>query len=145
MVVLKLYLALVRPHLEYASQVWSPYMLKDVQLLEKVQKFALRICSKCYLAEYEELLELFDIPSLENRRLFLSLCTLYGIITSHSLPSLSSSSKSHRHHSVCYKAHTIYLQHSLHTLIPLWNNIPSSAVTSASLPMFKYLVSPHFS
>ena len=43
MVVLKLYLALVRPYLEYASQVWSPYMLKDVQLPEKVWKFALRI------------------------------------------------------------------------------------------------------
>ena len=131
-------------------------MLKDVQLLEKVQKFALRICSKSYLAEYEELLELFDIPSLENRRLFLSLCTLYSIINnfcyfpSHSLPSLSSSSKSRRHHSVCYKvpfARTTYLQlqHSfLHTVIPLWNNLPSSAVTSASLPMFRYLVSPLF-
>jgi len=155
MVVLKLYLALVRPHLEYASQVWSPYMSKDVQLLEKVQKFALRICSKCYLTEYEELLELFDISSLENRRLFLSLCTLYNIINkfcyfpSYSLPSLSSSSKSRTHHSVCYKvpfARTTYLQHSfLHTVIPLWNNLPSSAVTSASLPMFKYLVSPLFS
>ena len=57
MVVLKLYLALVKPHLEYTSQVWSPYMLKDVQLLEKVQKFALRICSRMYQSEYEELLE----------------------------------------------------------------------------------------
>ena len=46
--------------------------LLDVQLLETVWKFALRICSNSYLAEYEELLELFDIPSLENRRLFLS-------------------------------------------------------------------------
>ena len=44
--------------MEYAFQVWSPFMLKDVQLLEKLQKFALRICSKRYLAEYEELLAL---------------------------------------------------------------------------------------
>ena len=27
---------LVRPHLEYAAQVWSPYRVKDIQLLAKV-------------------------------------------------------------------------------------------------------------
>ena len=70
MVILRLYLFLVRPHLEYASQVWSPYTSKDIQVLEKVQKFALRMCAKNYQSEYAELLELFDIPSLEIRRLF---------------------------------------------------------------------------
>ena len=64
MVVQKLYMALVRPLLEYASEVWSPYMLKDVQLVEKVQNFALRICSKSYQSEHEELLKFFHIPIL---------------------------------------------------------------------------------
>ncbi len=35
-----LYLSLVRPHLEYGSSVWNPYLVKDVNILEKVQKFA---------------------------------------------------------------------------------------------------------
>ena len=30
----QLYLSLVRPHLDYAAQVWDPYLQKDVQLLE---------------------------------------------------------------------------------------------------------------
>ena len=93
-VILKMYKALVRPHLEYAAQVWSPYMVKDIELLEKVQRFALRMCSRNYNLSYEELLDLFKIPSLHNRRSFLSLCTFYNIIhgfvffPSHSLPIL---------------------------------------------------------
>ena len=74
-----MYKALVRPHLEYAAQVWSPYMVKDIQLLEKVQRFALRICSCNYNLSYEELLDLCKIPSLQNRRSFLSLCTFYNM------------------------------------------------------------------
>ena len=46
--VLKLYMAPIRPHLEYATQVWNPYLVKDINSLERVQKFALRICSKGY-------------------------------------------------------------------------------------------------
>ena len=33
-------IAIVRPHLEYASQVRDPYLLKDQQTFEIVQKFA---------------------------------------------------------------------------------------------------------
>ena len=93
-VIVKMYKALVRPHLEYAAQVWSPYTVKDIELLEKVQRFALCICSHNYNLSYEELLDLFKIPSLQNRHSFLSLCTFYNIIRgfvffpSHSLPIL---------------------------------------------------------
>ena len=54
-VILKMYKALVRPHLEYATQVWSPNTVKNIELL---QRFALRICSHNYNLSYEELLYL---------------------------------------------------------------------------------------
>ena len=72
--ILKLYTALVRPHLEYAAQMWNLYQEKDIQCLEKVQKFALRMCAK------EKSVGVFCIPSLRNRRLYLSLRTFDCIV-----------------------------------------------------------------
>ena len=43
---LQLYVSNIRPHLEYMCQAWDPYLKKDIEMLESVQKFALQVCSK---------------------------------------------------------------------------------------------------
>ena len=40
---LKLYTAFVRPHLEYAFAVWSPHLMKHIDLVEKVQMRATKL------------------------------------------------------------------------------------------------------
>ena len=34
---IKLYCAMIRPHLEYAQSIWSPHLLKDIDAIENVQ------------------------------------------------------------------------------------------------------------
>ena len=43
-VMLHVYRTLVRPHLEYSVQFWSPYYQKDVEALERVKKILPGCC-----------------------------------------------------------------------------------------------------
>ena len=60
--------------IEYAAPVWDPSTVQDIQHLESVQKFALRVSSKQWDLGYSELLDTCNLPTLENRRLYMKLC-----------------------------------------------------------------------
>ena len=66
---LKLYLSSVRPKLEYCIQACRPYLEKDIDLLEKVQKRATRMMITEKGLTYEERLRKLGITTLETRRL----------------------------------------------------------------------------
>ena len=42
----QLYVSLIRPHLEYAAPLWDPHLQKDVDMLENVQKFAMKLITR---------------------------------------------------------------------------------------------------
>ena len=144
-VLVRLYTSLVRPHMEYASSVWNPHHLHDIDRMESVQKFALRMCSKHWDAGYSELLNAFELSSLENRRLYFTLCHLFKIV--HGLcvfPSdifvpLSTLS----HHSQPHMLHQPFCRTDsyFHSFVPSsirhWNNLPSEVVHASTLVSFK--------
>ena len=146
--IFRLYIALVRPHLEYVVQVWNPH-LERYTLLRKSPE----ICLTDYHESYENLLEFFKVPSLKNRRLFLCLCTFYCIKNNlvyfpcgSVFPPTMSFSCSRRYNHQVYRvpfARCNGFKYSFFSnIIRLWNNLPLETVNSESLFIFKHFISP---
>ena len=143
----KLYIALIRPHLEYACQVWNPYLKKETEQLEKVQRFALRMCMKQWDASYSDLLELFATPTLADRRKYLSLCVMYTIVHNQvhfqpniyvprCLPALRSSQN-------CqfiqpFAKSSAFKYSFVPSTCSKWNDLPADVSLSPSLSSFKH-------
>jgi len=79
-----LYLTFVRPYSEFATTIWSPYTVTDIQSVESIQRrFTSRMPTIQHLS-YPDRLSYLNLESLELRRLHVDLLELYKIVHFHS-------------------------------------------------------------
>ena len=63
-----LYTSLVRPHIEYANQVWCPHLKKQIEAIVNVQRRATKQVPGLSTLTYEEILRKLKLPTLSYRR-----------------------------------------------------------------------------
>ena len=151
-IVLKLFIHLVRPRLEFACEVWSPHQAYLVDIIEGVQRRATRVIFKN--KPYEERLKLLKLLSLASRRKYFDLIFLFkckqglcDIDLSDYLEPAGNTSYNLRNTEYSYKikyARTNLLKFSyFHRVANEWNALPLSLRKSVSISNFKRDLKAH--
>lgn len=146
---LRLYTSLIRPHLEYAAPVWDPYQIKDVQKLESIQRFALKVCLKSWNGSYSDHLQTSNLPSLVDRRKILCLMYLYKAINGHVVTpnnapleprscNYNTRSNSRSTYIQPYAHSNLYLHSFYPSTLSLWNSLPQSVSNAPTILSFKH-------
>ena len=142
-----LYKTYVRPHMEFCIQAWSPCMVKDIQLLEKVQQRATKWVKGFKNRSYSDRLKLLNLTTLEKRRKRGDLIEAFKIITGKediepdSLFTIANNVHHLRGHKLrLYKQPCrLNLRKNFFTqrVVNDWNRLPSYVVEAPSINAFK--------
>ena len=160
-----LYVSLVRPHLDYAVQVWNPYQIGEKKLIEKVQERALNVPFEFRGMSYEEKLAKLKLTTLETRRTRGDLIQVYKLLNGleqvrDDLVNLDkrdpecavtrgNSCKLVRENFSSKLSNDFAAQVSLrhnffsNRVVPVWNALPNSVVSAPSLNSFKARLDHH--
>jgi ribonucleases P/MRP protein subunit RPP40 len=143
---LTLYNSTVRPILEYASPVWSPWKQKDIVRIERVQRRFTKLVEGCKGLTYQERLKKLDLPSLYFRRRREKLIQVFKIL--HQLHDTESSNFFKLSNNMTTRGHSWKLQAVASRLalrsnfltvdtIQDWNSLSEEVVSAQSLNAFK--------
>ena len=144
-VLLPLFKAFVRPHLEYCVQSWSPTLIKDIKTLEKVQKSFTRLFPNLRDKPYEERLKILNLFSLGRRRKRGDLIEVFKILHGYSDSgehmferNSNSALRGHEWKLGKRRARLDIRNHFFaFRVVNDWNKLPSEVVQAKSVTSFK--------
>ena len=146
----KLYKSLVRPHLEYAVQVWHPHLKKDIKRVEAVQRRATKQVNDIKEKEYKDRLVELKLPTLLYRRIrgdmietFKILNDKYDSDISSILPLSKDSNVRHSTRGNNMKLHKrpcrldIRKFNFTSRVVDCWNSLPQQVISASSVIAFE--------
>ena len=144
-IVLQLYTALVRPHLEYAVQFWAPSLQKDIDRLEAVQARATKLIPALRHFGYQRRMKRLNLFSLKTRRLRGQLIETFKIIKGitnidyNNLFTLSTNQTRNNGYKLELKRYNTTLCGNFLTykIANTWNKLPADIVNSDTVNEFK--------
>ena len=152
-VLIKLYCAYVRPHLEYCVQSWSPMYEKDSLLLERVQKRATKMVNGMKDLHYEDRLRTLKLFSLKYRRLRGDLIEVFKFVNGQTTGylkdmfdfNLEGRNRGHQYKLVIKRSRTKLRQSFFsRRVVGHWNSLPNRVISAASIQAFKHNLDKHF-
>ncbi|KHN81359.1 putative RNA-directed DNA polymerase from transposon X-element [Toxocara canis] len=148
----KAFVAYCRPILEYCTQVWSPSVKRDIEMIERVQrrftKMAFRKAFRGpFQPNYEQRLRIFDLKPLWYRRTQFDLHLCFKIVKGFSgIPfksifSFAKFASRSRFHLLQIERKTTsridVLNSFAFRVVPIWNSLPCDVVMAGNLSCFK--------
>ena len=146
------YVTFIRPILEYASTVWSPYKVKHITAIERIQRHFTRRIPSLHELSYSERLAVINLDTLELRRLRADLLMYYKILNGLSPLTANEYFTVTVNDRVTRSSDKLLLSKpsiSTNVLendffvrrINCWNELPDSVKRASSINVFKSLVS----
>ena len=148
-----LYKALIRPRLEYAATVWSPRRVREIDLIEAVQRRATKLVPEIANRSYEELLRYLNLPTLVFRRMRGDIIHVYKFIQglfdvdcSLMFPLVKeSTTRGHPYRIWKRRSKTSSRMHFFsQRVVNEWNSLPYEVVTAPTLNAFKSCLDRHW-
>ena len=131
--------------MEYCVQAWNPYLQKDINHLESVQRRATRLVTSIRHLPYEERLKRLKLPSLKFRRLRGDLIESYKLLTGkenvdyRQFFQLATTTQLRGHSLKLYHGKSrLQLRHNFFSqrVVSHWNSLPDHVVSSPTTELF---------
>lgn len=136
----------VRPIVEYNTPVWSPYLLKDIKAIERVQRSFTKRFPGLRDLSYKQRLDTLGLKSLEEMRLRSDLVLTFRMLKNKvnlnfsDFFSLSPETRTRGHSLKLFRpsSHLDVVNHSFsYRVPPVWNSLPAEVIECTSVEMFK--------
>ena len=150
----KLYTSMVRPHLEYGQCIWSPFLMKYINMIERVQERATKLVDGLSKQDYSERLKKLGLTTLRFRRIRGDLIEMYKHFHTYdneavTAPSFKRRERPSRHHKYQVVDRLRVKERGLREnsfygrVAPLWNSLPREVAEADNINIFKNRLDKH--